>query len=134
MNNIYTRNFGRRRENTVYSPPPGYDGIAFDTENMKMHEPETDISELRREAENKRRTVSDQSIPYEDDAAGEDRGEDILPVTSGKNDMHKIRQLAESLRGRLGQEELIIILVMLIVASERVGIEILLLGLLLAAG
>lgn len=54
-----------------------------------------------------------------------------------KNDhdeKYPFEELLRSLKGKIGREELIILLVMLLVASEGVGIEVLLLALILIAG
>ncbi len=139
MSDIYTRDFSaRRRDGGRYTPPPGYDGTAFvDSGGMKLHEADVDISQLSRD-----RTRRDDAAQIEStDAVSEERIEDTSQALKdagsreiSRRDSRTLEELFHTLRGKIGTEELILILVMLVVASEGIGIEVLLLGLLLIAG
>ena len=128
MNDIYTRDYGRGRRGG-YNPPPGYVGTAFDSGGMKMHEADVDISTLQRE-----RVIGEEDsaseiaeplhfIPHNVEA---ERADD--PV---RRDRGRIEDLIRSISGKLGTEELILILILLVISSEGIGIEALVLGLLL---
>ncbi len=139
VSDIYTRDFSaRRRGGDRYTPPPGYDGIAFgDSIGMKRHEADVDISQLS--GDRVRRDDADQADSP--DTVIEGQGEGIscaLAETENKDvsrrDSRTLEELFHTLRGKIGTEELILILVMLVVASGGIGIEVLLLGLLLIAG
>jgi len=122
---MYTRNFGRQK----YNPPPGYDGTAFGGMTAtKHHEP----MEMIR--------TDDREIVQEDPEnalIAQETDSEELPerdVSEEQVAEHPLRQLIESIRGKIGTEELIILLVMMLIASDGFGIEMLVLGILLSAG
>ncbi len=144
VSKIYTRDFGRKgHEKIRYTPPPGYDGIAFVENNTKVHEAETDISSLprRKNSNDNYSGIDYKERMEENDGALYDVGEPIIESEKEDNeeksvlhnDSRTLEQLFESIRGKIGAEELIIILVMLVVASKGIGIEVMILGLLLIA-
>ena len=129
MSDIYTRDYGGgRRASTGYNPPPGYMGTAFDSGSMKMHEADVDISTLHREryaeAEETSETIELQKPPVH--PIERERVDD-----AARRDSRKLEDLIRSLRGKFGTEELILILILLVVSSDGIGIEALVLGLLL---
>lgn len=107
---MYTRNM---KYSGRYSPPPGYVGSAFPAESVKHHEPLTDESAVRAEP-----------------PAGYHRSE----KREGEEDRLALEGLIHSLRGKIGTEELIILLVMLLTSTEGIGVEALILAAVLLAG
>ena len=99
---------------------------------MKMHEADVDISTLQRErtTEDAEESVFEAEITNSDETPAH-------PVEveradhPAQRDRGKLEDLIKSLRGKLGTEELILILILLVVASDGIGIESLVLGLLL---
>ena len=133
---MYTRNFGKQK----YMPPPGYDGTAFGTAvGTKHHEPMEIIRTENREPEVLILPEPDQEI-YEsedpaEDAVDEETHSELQPVPVHRDENENpLRQLLDSIRGKFGTEELIILLVMLLIASDGFGAEMLVLGILLAVG
>ena len=134
---IYTRNFRGQ-----YSPPPGYDGTAFsDSVGMKHHPPEDEMPVYTNEESldvKGDRTDSDEfftGIPEEGESDSPvcDRDETEMCVPAPRNE-HPMEDLLRIMKGKIGREELIILLVMLLIASDGVGIEVLILALILIAG
>lgn len=82
---IYTRNYGKTSANGAqYSPPPGYDGNAFSsTPEVKLHEAEEDVTNLRRKREPVRK------IPPELPEEGEDIFENPAPLP-GTNEAQEL--------------------------------------------
>ena len=124
---MYTRNFGKQN----YMPPPGYDGTAFNGKISTKHHAPTEI--IRSEA-------AVPEIPY--DITDEvNCVQEILSEKceeAGVKPLHQreekqIGQLLEMLRGKLGAEEMIILLIILLIASEGISTELLVLGILLLA-
>ena len=99
---------------------------------MKMHEADVDISTLQRErtTEDAEESVFESEITnsYETPAPTVEVERADHPA---QRDRGKLEDLIKSLRGKLGTEELILILILLVVASDGIGIESLVLGLLL---
>ncbi len=123
---MYTRNFGKQK----YTPPPGYDGTAFNgTISTKHHEP----TELIRLPEEKVSDMPSEPIIEENIVQkGEVQdAEETIPQKKPMRDETQWKQLLEMVRGKLGTEELIILLVMLLIASEGFSAEMLILGILL---
>lgn len=145
MREIYTRNYSHQPRN--YTPPPGYVGNAFtDSESLKHHPPEDDVngsddrfsdrhedsvSEAREVILNELRKADDCETDH--DCDGHDGHKDEHEKDD-HDEKHPFEELLRSFKGKIGREELIILLVMLLVASEGVGIEVLLLALILIAG
>ena len=96
---------------------------------MKMHEADVDISTLQRD-----RGVADE---VEDVSFAEFLETPCHTVAleiaddPARRDSRKLEDFIKSLRGKIGTEELILILILLVVASDGIGIEALVLGLLL---
>ena len=123
---MYTRNFGRNK----YTPPPGYDGTAFGRlVETKHHEP----TELIRTQEIREPEQVLQQIQPEEISAPEADAEEasVIPKEEAEN---PLKQLLDTIRGKFGTEELIILLVMMLIASDGFGTEMLVLGILLAVG
>ncbi|MBQ8186226.1 MAG: hypothetical protein IJ037_05065 [Clostridia bacterium] len=130
---MYTRNFVKQK----YTPPPGYDGTAFNPSmETKRHEPQDLIREERTEE-----AEIPELLPEPVSAESPEIRTEIPEIREEEKTHHPqesalrtIGQLMESLRGRLGSEELIILLVMLLIAEDGLSAEVLILGLLLIAG
>ena len=134
---IYTRNFRGQ-----YSPPPGYDGTAFsDSGGMKHHPPEDEMPVYTNEDSlNVKDDLTDRRVfipeipeDRESDLQKCDRDETEMCVPTLRNE-HTMEDLLRIMKGKIGREELIILLVMLLIASDGVGIEVLILALILIAG
>ena len=140
MSGIYTRDLRKNR----YSPPPGYDGNTFkdwkdvsgmsgasarftaqrDESTEEEYTPEEDISETSHE------TAAEQ--PVEEFSRDEVLQDDVSVPASAKAH-ENISSLIETLRGKIGREELIILLVMFLIASDGMCAEVLILALVLLA-
>lgn len=109
-------------KNPRYSPPPGYTGSAFSGEGeVKHHLPCDEVAV---------------SAPPEvcEDVAEKNES----PVTEcephKKGSFGGLGELIESIKDKFGTEELIILAVMLLIAQDGIGVEVLILGLILLAG
>ncbi len=160
---IYTRNYGKpNRSGVKYNPPPGYDGNAFSgTPDVKLHEAEDDVTRLpRRSRENtlpeqtdaavspeeERFDLFDDTPPsYTDESKPEPDEKETKPpeplppsetesLPAFGSGVQAFEALFHHLRGKFGREELIIVLVMLLIASDGASIELMLLALILIAG
>lgn len=140
MSGIYTRDLRKNR----YSPPPGYDGNTFkdwkdvsgmsgasarftaqrDESTEEEYTPEKDISETSAEAATEQ--------PVEEFSRDEVLQDDVSAPASAKAH-ENISSLIENLRGKIGREELIILLVMFLIASDGMCAEVLILALVLLA-
>ena len=140
MSGIYTRDLRKNR----YSPPPGYDGNTFkdwkdvstmsgasarftaqrDESTEEEYTPEEDISETSHE------TAAEQ--PAEEFSRDEVLQDEVSASASAKAH-ENISSLIENLRGKIGREELIILLVMFLIASDGMCAEVLILALVLLA-
>ena len=99
-----------------YNPPPGYVGSTFSEPEVKLHSAADDG-----EMQNGHTGAVIQRSPAE-----------RAPV---KNEgTAALDELIRSLRGKIGTEELIILLVMLLTASDGIGIETMILAAVLLAG
>ena len=122
---MYTRNFGKQN----YMPPPGYDGTAFNGMISTKHHAPTEM--IRSEATT---TEVPYNIPDEGNRVQEivpEKCEEASVKPSHKREEKQIGQLMEMLRGKLGTEEMIILLIILLIASEGISAELLVLGILL---
>lgn len=147
---MYTRNYARTTRK--YTPPPGYDGNAFpdsDTPSVKYHEAEDDLP--------RRTSVVPPNVDVGVDADADvteetDLFAEPLPPEEPTNlpteipvqtqtppqkppmffeeGFRSLEHLFRQLRGNFGREELILILVMLLIASDA-SIELLFIALLL---
>lgn len=140
MSGIYTRDLRKNR----YSPPPGYDGNTFkdwkdvstmsgasarftaqrDESTEEEYTPEEDILETSAEA------AAEQ--PVEEFSRDEVLQDEVSASASAKA-RENISSLIENLRGKIGREELIILLVMFLIASDGMCAEVLILALVLLA-
>ncbi len=138
MSGIYTRDLRKNR----YSPPPGYDGNTFkdwkdvstmsgasarftaqrDESTEEEYTPEEDILETSAEA------AAEQ--PVEEFSRDEVLQDEVSASASAKAH-ENISSLIENLRGKIGREELIILLVMFLIASDGMCAEVLILALVL---
>ena len=116
---MYTRNYTRVKR---YNPPPGYAGNAFVGEGEIKHHPPTD--------EVVHSPLEEESAPTEP-VPKKDR---VLPIRSADRDRTALSELLHIFRGRIGAEELIILAVMLLIAEDGIGPEVLILALTLIAG
>ena len=115
---MYTRSYARVKR---YSPPPGYAGNAFVGEGeIKHHPPKDEVAYLPREEE----------IP----PAEHVQKDKNLPIRSGDRDRTALSELLNIFRGKFGAEELVILAVMLLIAEDGIGPEVLILALTLIAG
>ncbi|MBP3377636.1 MAG: hypothetical protein J6L96_02705 [Clostridia bacterium] len=128
---MYTRNYGKQRR---YSPPPGYAGSTISGDGqVKHHLPADEVKRLAKEVAD----VDDfpresYAKPSESNCAEEKTAVDI--VAKKDKDNSSLHELLKSLRGRFGSEELIILTVMLLIAQDGIGAEVLILALILIAG
>jgi len=126
---MYTRNFGKQK----YTPPPGYDGTAFnETVATKHHEP----TELIRESAKEKESYPESMLqPQKEERIIQNIPEKSAPISTEpvvyQKKEDQFSQILHALRGKLGTEELIILLVMLLIASEGFSTEMLVLGILL---
>ena len=132
VRDMYARSLSKRGRST---PPPGYAGTAFVP--SAAENPSRDPGDM---LESKRHT------PEEYGANRPVLRADLPPVPAGEG--RGIRVTGESrdglpaafserlsdLRGRVGTEEVILLMVMLLLSADGAGIETLLLGLILLAG
>lgn len=138
MSGIYTRDLRKNR----YSPPPGYDGNTFkdwkdvsgmsgasarftaqrDESTEEEYTPEEDILETSAEE------YAEQ--PSEELPQTEVLKDEVSAPASAKAH-ENISSLIENLRGKIGREELIILLVMFLIASDGMCAEVLILALVL---
>jgi hypothetical protein len=149
--NMYTRNPRIQRDNRTqrYNPPPGYAGNTF---SVKHHTPEDIIGD------NIPRRLNENEVLYSQTTDGEEigiRGESSPPDESElrctgeegndpidqdemriseRHEKSPLTELLESLRLKAGSEALIILLVMLLIASDGLCAEVLILALCLIAG
>ena len=108
---MYSRNM---RNGARITPPPGYVGSAFSDEiSVKYHEPADDGGDYA--VQEKRDSIPQ---PKETKEVGE---------------QNALSDLIRTFRGRIGTEEIIILLVMLLTSSEGVRPETLILALVLLA-
>ncbi len=138
---IYTRDFNRKS----YTPPPGYDGNAFN-EQREMFSSAAKAEYVRRGPDGRVDYGSSGKNDSESHFDGEiydeiqpDSPEEQIRDESHEAKLHSheieaLSSLIESLHGRFGSEEMIILLVMLLVASDGIGPEVLILALILIAG
>ena len=105
--------YSRNMRNGVRTVPPGYVGSAFSDEiGVKYHEPEHEIA-----AQPERQEIYDNAaLPVGEKEVGE---------------QNALSDLIRAFRGKLGTEELIILIVMLLVSSEGVRFETVILALVL---
>lgn len=140
MSGIYTRDLRKNR----YSPPPGYDGNTFkdwkdvstmsgasarftaqrDESTEEEYTPEEDI--LGTSAEEYTEQPSEE-LPQNEVL------QDEVSASASAKAHENISSLIENLRGKIGREELIILLVMFLIASDGMCAEVLILALVLLA-
>lgn len=134
---MYTRssrqNYSRQDSVKRYTPPPGYVGTAFsENPEVKHHVPEQDVQEFTA-----RRTRDEEMI--EEESKKSLIEEETLPAEqheheSKPHDESPLHGLIESLHGKIGTEELIILMTMFLISSDGICVEALVLALVLLAG
>ena len=137
MSGIYTRDLRKNR----YSPPPGYDGNTFkdwkdvsgmsgasarftaqrDESTEEEYTPEEDILE----------TSAEEYAEYQQEQPSNEVLQDEVSASASAKAHENISSLIENLRGKIGREELIILLVMFLIASDGMCAEVLILALVL---
>jgi len=106
---------------------------------VKHHIPEDDIivSEVEKTIPAEETQVDASSDSSVEEKCADERhlvdAKEESPVFKS-HESHLIEDLLRSLKGKIGREELIILLVMLLVSSDGFGIEALILALILIAG
>ena len=140
MSGIYTRDLRKNR----YSPPPGYDGNTFkdwkDVSTMSgasarftaQRDESTDEEYMPEEDISKTSAEEYAEQPVEEFSRDEVLQDDVSASASAKAH-ENISSLIENLRGKIGREELIILLVMFLIASDGMCAEVLILALVLLA-
>ena len=117
---MYQRIQNRRQR---YSPPPGYMGTAFGEGEEAPMEGKIHPAE-RTEAPSR----PDPGPPEAGDPEKRPSGKGGFPLPPA------LGELLGELRGKVGAEELILLLVMLLLGADGAGAEVLLLALILLAG
>ena len=116
---VYARSLANRERST---PPPGYTGTAFVGGDFRdPGEPMAGKRHTPEEYAPPRSPV--QQTPSRPAESAKDT---VLPDAVG--------ELLRDLKGKIGREELVLLLVMLLLAADGAGIETLLLGLILLTG
>lgn len=135
---MYARSLSKRGKST---PPPGYTGTAF-IQPLREH-PSRDPAD---DMESKRHTPAEygpgwQRLPGDPPSDPGDKAAarfPDIPAGAEKNGTSPIpaafAELLSDLRGRVGTEEVILLMVMLLLSADGAGAETLLLGLILLAG
>lgn len=145
MSVIYTR----EQRKVHYSPPPGYDGNAFsrnDFSQMKESAEKSGASARFTSKNDTAPTETDEEILIEQSPTEQipliqndvekidDKSSETIKVRATSEVMNNLTGLVSKLRGKIGKEELIILLVMLLIASEGICAEVLILALVLFYG
>ena len=134
---MYARNLVKREHGT---PPPGYGGTAFGSGASGIHppgtgEPMAGKRHTPQEYERERRAVLPGSVYSDRDPVPSPAEPPEKPAgTPGIFPLTEFTELLGDLRGRIGTEEAVLLLVMLLLAADGAGVETLLLGILLLAG
>lgn len=137
---MYTRSYNRNRDSRYqrYTPPPGYVGTAFSEDSgVKHHVPDRELSFERNQDERSYSDLADESEPITDCGSESTpvQPEAEKPVEAEKhNEKSPLEGLIESLRGKIGTEELIILMTMFLISSDGICVEALILALILIAG
>ena len=138
---MYARSLTKRGRST---PPPGYAGTAFGppAADASFREPGDSM-------ESKRHTPAEYGAERPhlrpdpiSPPAGDARGGQLMPEAANTGGGKRtsgalpatLAELLSDLRGKVGTEEVILLLVMLLLSADGAGIETLLLGLILLAG
>ncbi len=130
MSVIYTRD--RRKNN--YTPPPGYVGNAFpiyDGATVRYRASSDKSDDIPVEAEKSLAEIPKDSVEELPDEI--ENKEEAKPKNDGIQINENLRYLAHSISEKIGREELIILLVMLLVVSDGMCVEVLILALVLLA-
>ncbi len=128
---MYARSLTKRERS---SPPPGYMGTAFGQGASSLYggpsgggEPMEGKRHTPEEYGREGRSAPVLSVPPQN-------GSSVLPVREDKGISRALTDLLGDLRGRIGTEEALLLVVMLLLASDGAGAETLLLGVILLAG
>ena len=140
MSGIYTRDLRKNR----YSPPPGYDGNTFkDWKDVSgMSGASARFTAQRDESTDEEYMPEEEFLEPSAEEYAEQPSEELLqnevlqdevsaPASAKAHE--NISSLIENLRGKIGREELIILLVMFLIASDGMCAEVLILALVLLA-
>lgn len=134
---MYTRSYSRSRDNRNqrYTPPPGYDGTAFsDDSGIKHHAPDRELS-FDGQGKKPDDCADDTETVLECEEECDTAAENEKPHDGSKHEeTSPAAALIESLRGKIGAEELIILLTMFLISSDGICAEVLILALVLIAG
>ncbi len=124
---MYTRNYSKTRR---YSPPPGYAGNTFSGNGeVKHHLPADEVTHMPKET-----VLPAENEPPTHDAQITQEEKRVETVAERDKSTTPLHELLNHLRGRFGSEELIILTVMLLIAQDGIGAEVLILALILIAG
>ena len=130
---MYTRNFGKQK----YTPPPGYDGTAFEGNTRTKHHEPREIIQIEDSGSG---ITENEKLIEEKQEPAETKEPDIttkeaLPLKEAQRNAaasdQTVKKFLETIRGHFGNEEMIILLVMLLIASDGIGAELIILGILL---
>ncbi len=136
MCDIYTRNFGRDRR---YSPPPGYDGNAFGSDIEREREVFASKAVASFvETENKEVLSNENEAPAEAIFPIQPERHHPTEKENGHNEEKNsieaiISGLRSSLGDKIGSEEVILLLVILLISMDGISAEVLMLALVLLA-
>ena len=125
---MYARSLAGRAGST---PPPGYAGTAFHPQTQEIRRETSDALESRRHTPDEygpsrpavQETIRDPAPPSDSAERGR-QGPDTSPLEA----------LLSAMEGRVGAEEVVLLLVMLLLSADGAGAETLLLGVILLAG
>ena len=136
MIGIYTRDLRKNR----YSPPPGYDGNTFkdwkDVSGMSgasarfTAQRDESTDEEYMPEEEFLETSAEEYAEYQQEQPSAQPSNEVLQDEVSASASAKAH---ENLRGKIGREELIILLVMFLIASDGMCAEVLILALVLLA-
>ena len=138
---MYARSLTKRGRST---PPPGYAGTAFGppAAGASFREPVDSMESKRHTPEeygaDRPRLRADPPLSPAGDARGGQLMPEAVSAGGGKRTSGALpaplAELLSDLRGKIGTEEVILLMVMLLLSADGAGIETLLLGLILLAG
>lgn len=120
---MYSRNSVK---GTRYSPPPGYAGNTVSDDGRLKHHLPSDELERREEV------AKEPSCPHVQTSEATPKISEEKRIKPQERDIFE--DIISALKGKFGSEELIILAVMLLIAQDGIGVEVLILALILIAG